>query len=471
MPMTGTQPHSQTDRIAGGPRWYGTIHWQIMGALVAGVAYGTVAGRRGWVEFTADWIAPFGTIFMNLLTLIAVPLVFATLVVGVGSLANLRALSRIGTRSLGLFVGTSLLAGGIALALVAGLQPGAGVPEVLRDQLAGTYETGALPAAAREAADGQRRPLQLLVDVVPSNFAAAASDNRNLLQIIVVALLFGAALLRVPEEKSRPILALMEGLSETVIQLVTFIMKLAPVGVFALLAHAITRTVTLDPAQMAGIFRSLIAYGLTLSLALVIQTFVVFAILVKLFSGVPVRRFFAAIAPAQLLAFSTSSSAATLPVTMRQCREVLGIPDRITGFVVPLGATLNMNGTAMFLCVAAGFLAQGQGVALGPGEYLTILLLATMGSVGAVAIPSIGIVFLLVILQTLGLPTGGVALILSVDRILDMMRTTTNVTGDGVAAVLIAAGEPIPPPEPRASSDPWLEEATNSPPILETTRS
>lgn len=464
----GRPEHPDGDPSASSPAthipWYRKLHWQIIGALLAGLAYGIAAGLSGWTTFTADWIAPFGIVFLNLLTLIAVPLVFATLVVGVGSLANLRTLSRIGTRSLIIFVGTSALAAAIALGLVAGLQPGATVPPVVSAQLAEAYETGTLPEAAREATEGTR-PLQLLVDLVPSNVVAAAGDNRNLLQVILVAILFGVALLRIPERNARPIMTLMEGISETVIELVGFVMKVAPIGVFALLADAITSTVAQDPTQMMGLFRSLIAYGLTLTLALAIQTFVVFPILIKLFSPLPIREFYRAMAPAQLLAFSTSSSAATLPVTMRQCREALRIPDRITGFVVPLGATLNMNGTAMFLCVASGFLIQGLGVTLTLADYLTVLVIATMGSIGAVAIPSIGIVFLLVILQTLGLPTGGIALILSVDRILDMMRTTTNVTGDGMAAVLIAAAERRRPTDSTETPEPWFEEATTSPPI------
>jgi proton glutamate symport protein len=421
--------------------WYRKLHWQIIGALVAGLLYGIVAGLQGWTAFTSDWITPFGVIFLNLLTLIAVPLVFATLVVGLASLANLRSLSRIGARSLVIFVGTSLLASTIAIGLVAGLRPGDHIPPVVREQLAGTYETEGLPEAARSAVEGTA-PLQLLVDMVPQNAFAAASDNRNLLQVIVVAILAGIALLRLPEKQARPVRDLMSSVSDTVIAMVGLVMKVAPLGVFALLADAITGAVAQDPTQMAGLFRALLAYGGVLTLALAIQTFVVFAILVRVFTRIPVRQFYAAMVPAQLLAFSTSSSAATLPVTMRQCREALGTPDEVTGFVVPLGSTLNMNGTAMFLCVASGFLIQGLGVTMTASDYFTVLVLATMGSVGAVAIPSIGIVFLLVILQTLGLPTGGIALILSVDRILDMMRTTTNVTGDGMAAAVIAAAEP-----------------------------
>lgn len=423
--------------------WYRKLHWQIMVSLGVGLVYGVAAGAQGWTSFTENWIAPFGVIFLNLLTLIAVPLVFATLVVGIASLANLRSLSRIGARSLLLFVGTSAVAAVIALALVVGLRPGDYVPPVVRDQLSGSYEVGGLPPAAREATD-ETAPLEMLVEMIPENAFAAASDNRNLLQIIVVAILVGVALLRIPEARARPVKELMESVSETVITMVGFVMKMAPLGVFALLADAITRTVAQDPTQMAGLFAALLAYGATLTLALAIQTFLVFSVLIRAFTKLSLREFFTAMAPAQLLAFSTSSSAATLPVTMRQCREELHLPDEVTGFVVPLGSTLNMNGTAMFLCVASGFLIQGMGVTMSPGDYITVLTLAIIGSVGAVAIPSIGIVFLLVILQTLELPTGGIALILSVDRILDMMRTTTNVTGDGMAAAVIAAAEPRP---------------------------
>ena len=419
--------------------WYRQTHWQVLAALIAGLIYGLVAGLAGWDAFTAAWIAPFGRLFLNFLKLIAVPLVFSTLILGVASLADVRKLSRIGMRTLAAFLALSLLASLIAVSIALLIRPGADLSADSRADLLAAY--GASTAATAESAAGLRGggPLQALVDLVPDNLVAAASNNANLLQLVFVALLLGIALLQVPKEKAAPLLALLDGVAAVVIQFVKLGMKLAPIGVFALIADALVAVAPDDPGQLALLLRALGGYFLTLTLALAVQTFVVFPLLLRVAAQVSIIDFFRGLSPAMLVGFSTSSSAAALPVTMEQCREELHFSDEVTSFVLPLGATLHMNGTAMFLSVAAVFLAQAFGQPLDASDLLSIVAISLIGSVGAVAIPSIGVVFLVVILETIAVPVAGVALVLGVDRLLDMMRTTTNITGDAVVAACIPA--------------------------------
>ena len=419
--------------------WYRKLPIQIGGGLILGLAFGVVTAGLGWQEFTEDWIGPFGVLFLNLLKLVAVPLVVATLVSGVASLPNLRRLSRIGFKAVGLFLATTLLACLLALILAAAFRPGAGMPVEVAEELGAGTQT-VIEEVVVEGARTQG-PLAPLVELVPENVLAAASDNRNLLQVVFVSILLGAALLQVPEEHAKPVANLFEAFAHITVALVNWIMKVAPIGVFALIAGAIAGMSGDSPGGLLTLFASLGQYALILVLALVVQTFGVYGVMIRFFSQMSPGRFFRGISAAQLVGFSTSSSAATLPVTMEQCTDELDVPEEITSFVVPLGATVHMNGTAIFLCVASVFLVQAAGLHLGGSEYLTITALATLGSIGAVAIPSIGVVFLIVILETLGAPTAGVALILGIDRVLDMARTVTNVTGDAVVAVLISEFE------------------------------
>jgi len=414
--------------------WYRQAHWQVLAALVAGLIYGVAAGLAGWDAFTATWIAPFGRLFLNFLKLIAVPLVFSTLVLGVASLADVRKLSRLGMRTLAAFLALSLLASLIAVSVTLLIRPGADLPEDMRADLVAAYGVSTAATAASAAGLRGGGPLQALVDLVPENLVAASSNNANLLQLVLVALLLGIALLHVPAQKAAPVLGLLDGIAEVVIELVKMGMKLAPIGVFALIADALVTVAPDDPGQLALLLRALGGYFLTLTLALVVQTFVVFPLVLRAVARIDIIGFFRGLSPAMLVAFSTSSSAAALPVTMEQCREELHMSDEVTSFVLPIGATLHMNGTAMFLSVAAVFLAQAFGRPLGAADLLSVVAISLIGSVGAVAIPSIGVVFLVVILETIAVPVAGVALVLGVDRLLDMMRTTTNVTGDAVVA-------------------------------------
>ena len=421
--------------------WYKKLHWQIILGLVLGLAYGVFAAAMGWSEFTADWISPFGTIFLNLLKLIAVPLILASLVVGVASLRDLKKLSRIGGKTLGLYLLTTTLALSIGLVLVNTLQPGKTVSPETRTKLEQTYQDEVeMSRQMAEEAKG-RGPLQPLVDLVPSNFFNSASDNGNMLQVVFVAIFIGIGLLLIPKEDAEPLLSVFRSLNELVIRLIELIMYTAPIGVFGLLADAITSIATGSAGNIVSLLGALGFYCLTVVIGLAIMVFAVYPFFMSMFTPISIGEYFRAIAPAQLVAFSTSSSGGTLPVTMEVSEKNLGVSEEVASFVLPLGATINMDGTALYQSVAAVFIAQVLGIGLAVTQQLNIVLLATLASVGAAAVPSAGTVMLVVILESIGVPSAGIALIWAADRPLDMLRTTNNVTGDTMVASVIAASE------------------------------
>ena len=417
------------------------LHWQIIIGLVLGLVYGIVAANNGWGSFTSDWIAPFGTIFMSLLKLIAVPLVLSSLITGVASLSDLKKLSRIGGKTIAIYVGTTAVAVTIGLISVNMLQPGDKVPDQMKENLQKTYQEDASVRAGSAQKVKDRGPLQPIVDIVPSNFFSSASSNRNMLQVVFVAIFVGIGLIQIPKDKGKPVLDFFEGLNDVVIKLVDFIMLMAPVGVFALIAQTINKVAGNDLSQVLELLGALGYYMIAVIFGLIIHAGFTYTGLLKLLTKMPLKTFYKGIAPAQLLAFSTSSSGATLPVTMECCEDELGVSEEVSSFVLPLGATINMDGTALYQAVAAVFIAQTLGMELGIGAQLTIILTAVLASIGTAAVPGAGIIMLVIILEAVGVPSEGIALILGVDRILDMMRTTINVTGDATVAVIIASTE------------------------------
>ena len=417
------------------------LHWQIIIGLVLGLVYGILAANNGWGSFTSDWIAPFGTIFMSLLKLIAVPLVLSSLITGVASLSDLKKLSRIGGKTIAIYVGTTAVAVTIGLISVNMLQPGDKVPDQMKENLQKTYQKDASVRAGSAQKVKDRGPLQPIVDMVPSNFFSSASSNRNMLQVVFVAIFVGIGLIQIPKDKGKPVLDFFEGLNDVVIKLVDFIMLMAPVGVFALIAQTINKVAGNDLSQVLELLGALGYYMIAVILGLIIHAGFTYTGLLKLMTKMPLKTFYKGIAPAQLLAFSTSSSGATLPVTMECCEDELGVSEEVSSFVLPLGATINMDGTALYQAVAAVFIAQTLGMELGIGAQLTIILTAVLASIGTAAVPGAGIIMLVIILEAVGVPSEGIALILGVDRILDMMRTTINVTGDATVAVIIASTE------------------------------
>ena len=417
------------------------LHWRIIIGLTLGLIYGIVAASNGWGSFTSDWIAPFGTIFMSLLKLIAVPLVLASLITGVASLSDLKELSRIGGKTIGIYVGTTAVAVTIGLISVNMLKPGDKVPDQMKEKLQQTYEKDATSRAGNAQKIKDRGPLQPIVDMVPSNFFSSASSNRNMLQVVFVAIFVGIGLIQIPKDKGKPVLDFFDGLSDVVIKLVDIIMLTAPVGVFALIAQTINKVAGDNLAQVLELLGALGYYMIAVILGLIIHAGFTYTGLLKLMTKMPLKTFYKGIAPAQLLAFSTSSSGATLPVTMECCEEELGVSEEVSSFVLPLGATINMDGTALYQAVAAVFIAQTIGMDLGIGAQLTIILTAVLASIGTAAVPGAGIIMLVIILEAVGVPSAGIALILGVDRILDMMRTVVNVTGDASVAVIVADSE------------------------------
>jgi Na+/H+-dicarboxylate symporter len=417
------------------------LHWKIIIGLVLGLIFGVLAAANSWGGFTTNWIAPFGTIFINLLKLIAVPLVLSSLITGVASLSDLKKLSRIGGKTITIYIVTTAISVTIGLVSVNLLKPGDTLPEDMKVKLQETYKSAA--SGKLEAANQikERRPLQPIVDMVPSNFFSSASNNRNMLQVVFVAIIIGIALIQIPKNKARPVLDFMEGINDLVIKLVDNIMLMAPIGVFALIADTITSIAGDNLNNVLELLSALGFYMLVVIIGLTIQMVFTYTAVLKIFSNMSLKKFYQGIAPAQLLAFSTSSSAATLPVTMERCEDELGVSEEVSSFVLPLGATINMDGTALYQAVAAVFIAQTLGMDLTLGAQLTIVLTAVLASIGTAAVPGAGIIMLIIILEAIGVPSAGIALILGVDRILDMMRTVTNVTGDASVAVAVASSE------------------------------
>lgn len=422
-------------------KWYKKLHWQIIIGLVLGLLWGLFSSFIGINQFTQDFIRPFGTIFINLLKLIAVPLVLASLVVGVTSLNDMTKLSRMGGKTIGIYMITTVLAITIGLTVVNVMQPGKTLPEETRMTLMESYSQNleGRSASAQELLD--RSPLHFFVDIVPENFIEAAADNSSMLQVVFVAILLGIGIINIPLQRGEVLINLFESLNDVIIKIVDLIMKTAPYGVFALMASVIVDLAGDDLSQAFTLLKALGWYSIAVIIGLLLHVFIVYSSLFKFFSSMKLRDFFRAIRPAILLGFSTSSSAATLPVTMERVEKNLGVGEEVSSFVLPVGATINMDGTSLYQAIAAVFIAQALGMDLSIAQQLTIVLTATLASIGAAGVPGAGIIMLVIVLQAVQVPVEGIALILGVDRILDMCRTAVNITGDAAVSVAVAHTE------------------------------
>lgn len=421
--------------------WYRKLHWQIIIGLLLGLFWGLFASSLGLATFTQDFIKPFGSIFVRMLELIAVPLVLASLIVGVASLSDIRKLSRIGGKTIVIYMVTTVIAITIGLVLVNVMKPGKALPLETREQLTASYDQSVADRGERADEVLNRSPLQPLVDIVPRNIIAAASENSQMLQVVFVAILLGIGLIQIAPEKAKPMLQFFESLNDVIIRVVDIIMMLAPYGVFALMGGLIVDLAGDDLSRALDLLRALGWYMLTVILGLVLHLLITYQILFKLYSKMNFRRFLRGIRPAMLLGFSTSSSSATLPVTMERVEKNLGVHEEVSSFVLPVGATINMDGTSLYQAVAAVFIAQALGLGLDWTDQLTIVATATLASIGAAGVPGAGIIMLVIVLKAIDVPVEGIALILGVDRILDMMRTTLNITGDAAVAVAVASME------------------------------
>lgn len=457
------------------------LHWKILIGLVLGIVWAIVSSQMGWSQFTINWIAPFGTIFINLLKLIAVPLVLFSIISGVAGLGDPSSLGRMGAKTLLFYFVTTILAVSVGLVLVNVISPGKLVDQESRIDNRISYEVWASEEGyelkddinllqkpeymerAREITDLSKAelqdaavndkiataeeakeagPLQPLVDIVPDNLFISLGDNSLMLQVIFFAIFFGVCLLLIQKEKAEPVVRFVDGAMEVFLKMVDVVMQAAPFFVFALLAGVVSKMAGDDVGKVLEIFKGLSWYSLTVFVGLALMVVVIYPLVVKLFvKAISYTGFFKGIGPAQTLAFSTSSSAATLPVTMECVEDNLGVDQKVTSFVLPIGATVNMDGTSLYQAVAVVFLAQLHMIDLTIGQQLTIVLTATLASIGSAAVPSAGLVMLIIVLQSVGLNPAWIGIILPVDRILDMCRTVVNVTGDATVSTVIAKGE------------------------------
>lgn len=407
------------------------LHWQILLGMSVGIGFGLIMLRFNWgPEFVRDWIRPWGTIFISSLKLIAVPLILASLIKGVSDLRDISHLSKMGSISIISFLSTTIIAVCVGLLLVNIIKPGNQISKDTRLSLVENYhnDVSEKMEVAGEVEDSG--PLQIIEEIVPENIFNAASDNRNMLQVIFFAIFVGIGLVLTPNSKVSMLKDFFDGVNDTILRMIDLIMQAAPFGVFSLLAALIVESPNPD------LFSALALYVLTVVTGLFFMLGV-YALLVKTISNRSVIRFFRGMLPAQLVAFSTSSSAATLPVTMEQVEGKLKIPKEVTSFVLPLGATINMDGTSLYQAVAAVFIAQAFGIELSITAQLGIILTATMASIGSAAVPGAGMVMLVIVLSQAGIPETGLALIFAVDRPLDMCRTVINVTGDGATSTIV----------------------------------
>ena len=408
------------------------LYAKILLGMGLGLGFGFLAIAMHWEGFVHDWVAPFGAIFMRLLKLIAVPLVLVSLILGVVSLKDIRNLSRIGLKTILIYVCTTILAVSIGLVMVNIIKPGRLFPKDKQTEFVERYQQTVTERQTQMQKVQDESPLQFVVDMVPENLFQALGNNSKMLQIIFFALLFGVALICVGQSKTGSVIKFFQQLNIVLLKIIDFIMDFAPIGVFALMAALIV-----DYAGDLGIISALGMYALTVVLALAVIIFLVYPTILRLFSKKKLGQFFRAIFPVQMLAFSTSSSAATLPLTMERTQKHLGVSEEVSSFVLPVGVTINMDGTSCYQAVAAVFLAQVIGLDLTFSQMLLILATATISSIGTPGIPGGSIVMLMIVLDSVGIPIEGLALILGIDRPLDMLRTVVNVTGDTTVACVV----------------------------------
>jgi Na+/H+-dicarboxylate symporter len=407
------------------------LYTKILIGLLLGVICGILANRWGFSDSVSTYVKPVGSAFIRLISMVVVPLVFASLLVGTASLSDIRKLGRIGAKTLAYYLCTTTIAISIGLLLANALRPGIGLSQDAQTRLT---ESSTQDADARiGAAEKKPTVTDVLLNIIPTNPIKAFVEGK-MLQIIFFALLAGICLTLIPANRSEPVVNLFEGINDVIVQMVHLIMKLAPYGVFALVS-AVVADFGLE------ILFLLLKYSIVVIVGLVLHVAIVYSLAIKLFSRQKIMTFFRGIRPAQLIAFSTGSSSATLPVTMECTERDLGVPRQICSFALPLGATVNMDGTALYQGVSAVFIAQVFNMGLTVAQQLTIVLTAVLASIGTAGTPGAGVITLAIVLKSVGVPLEGIAIILGAERILDMCRTVANVTGDASCAVVVAATE------------------------------
>ena len=414
------------------------LHWRILIGMGAGILFGFLMSSLSWgKDFVLNWIAPFGAIFIRLLRLIAIPLILVSLVKGVSDLKDISAFKTIGLRTITVFIFTTCVAIIVGLLLVNTIKPGEGLPPETINELTETYASDSNIASSIYLAEHQEEvgPLDFLVEMVPDNIFSAMSNNSLMLQVILFSILFGISMLLIDQKKVKPLSKLFDSLNDVILKMVNIIMMIAPIAVFALLSQIIVSSEDMQ------ILQKLLNYGFTVLLGLLIMI-CLYLMILFVFTGRKPGWFLKGIAPAQLLGFSTSSSAAALPVTIERATKHLGVDNEVASFVLPVGATINMDGTSLYQAIAAVFIAQALHIPLDISDQLTIVLTALLASIGSAAVPGAGMIMLVIVLESIGIPADkmaiGLALIFAIDRPLDMCRTVVNITGDSMVSVLIA---------------------------------
>ena len=400
--------------------------------MLIGILFGLIMSQMSFGKsLIVNYVKPFGTIFINSLKLIAIPLILASLIKGISDLKDISKLSMLGSRTIALYLMTTVIAVSIGLTVVNIVKPGKSINNETRIDLLKAY--GDDIESKRELADNQKEtePLKPLIDLVPDNIFLSLTENKNMLQVIFFSIFFGIGLILLPKKKSKSVKKFIDSLNHVILKLIDIIMNLAPYGVFSLLASLVVE------APSLSLFKALGMYSITLLLGLIIMI-LFYSLIIKLYANQNLKSFFKGISPAQLLAFSTSSSAATLPVTLECVNKKLKVDKEISSFVLPIGATVNMDGTSIYQAVAAVFIAQAFGIDLSLTSQLGIILTATLASIGTAAVPSAGIVMLVIVLSQAGIPEAGLALVFAIDRPLDMCRTVVNVTGDASISLIIS---------------------------------
>ncbi|MGI8600571.1 MAG: dicarboxylate/amino acid:cation symporter [Chitinophagaceae bacterium] len=409
------------------------LYWKIIIGMITGIVFAILMLQvNNGVQFIVNWIKPFGTIFINLLKLIAVPLILASLIKGISDLKDISKLSKMGFRTIGFYLFTTVFAVSLGLLIANFINPGNAVSEDTRNEMLATYGQDVEKQKEQAQQQKQTGPLKFVEDIVPDNIFNAATSNSRMLQVIFFALFLGISMILLPEKNTKPFKDFFDSTNDIILKMIDIIMMAAPYGVFALIAALVAESPSVE------LFKALGIYALTVVLGLCILIFIFYPLLVYLFAGRNPIKFLKQISAAQLLAFSTSSSAATLPVTMEVAEKNVGVDNEVTSFVLPIGATINMDGTSLYQAVAAIFIAQAFGMDLTLGAQLGIILTATLASIGSAAVPGAGMVMLIIVLTQAGIPEAGLALIFAVDRPLDMLRTAANVTSDCSIATIIA---------------------------------
>lgn len=456
------------------------LHWQVVIALILGLVYAVLAIDQNWIQFTSDYIDPFGKIFINILKLIAVPLVLFSIISGIVSLQNIKKLGRLGLKTLLIYLGTTGTAVTIGLILVNILGPGRIIGQDVRTEKRIEYEIWrndnkiqlldtinfiqrseyselAVTIRQRMQQDTLDKqvidklqmasmakhggPLKPIVDAVPNNIIKAMAEE-EMLQVIFFAIFFGLVIVMLPFERTEPVVRFVDSANEIFVRMVEIIMKAMPFFVFALMASSLVASAGDNMDKLYSILNFLLGYSGVVVLGLLIMAFVLYPLLVAVFiKKLSIKQFLQGISKAQLTAFSTSSSVATLPVTMDCVNNNLKVPKSTTSFVLPIGATVNMDGTSLYQAVAVVALAQFHMVDLTIVQQTVIILTATLASIGAAAVPSAGLVLMILVLESVGLNPAWIAIILPVDRILDMCRTVVNVTGDATVSLLVSGNQ------------------------------